>query len=127
MMNLAMQSVRKSGRQTNAALFLEAWKRSVQLIGIECFGDGTEKCFETAQCIWDLRPNIALISQEIFSFDIEDRKFMIFFVSMYDQHAATNLLNKCSLSLEDITIKLNNKYQDAVQDLFDHWTDAGWW
>lgn len=110
-----------------AFLFLEAWKRSVQLIGIKYFGDGTEQGFQNAQCIWDLRPNIPLINQKIASLDIEERKFLIFFVSMYDEHAAGNLLLECSLSLEDITVNLIDKYQDAVQDLFNNWTDAGWW
>lgn len=75
-----------------ALLFLETWKRSVQLIGIRYFGDGTEQGLHDAQCIWDLRPNIPLINQEIFSLDIEERKFLTFFVSMYDEHAAGNLI-----------------------------------
>ena len=47
--------------------------------------------------------------------------------NMYDQHAANNLLMKCVLNFEDITTNLVGKYQDAVQDLFDHYTEFGWW
>ena len=88
--------------QNNLAIeFLESWKRSVRLIGMEYFGDGTEEGFEMAECIYDLRPNIPLINQKIFSLDIEDRKFMIFFVNMNRPRNSGDKLSQERNSNED--------------------------
>lgn len=112
--------------KSTGVLFLEAWKRSVRLIGIAYFGDGTDADFEAAESVAQLKPNIALIKQKIFSLNIEDRKFMVFLVSLYDKRAAINLMIECSLTLDDIHVKLSEKYQSAALDLFANYTESGW-
>ncbi len=46
------------------AAFLEAWKRGIQIAGVEWFGDGTHAGLQQARSKWELRPNLPRVSSE---------------------------------------------------------------
>lgn len=47
------------------AAFFHAWKRGVEIAGVEWFGNGTREGFLNATSKWDLRPNLLLLNDAL--------------------------------------------------------------
>jgi hypothetical protein len=74
--------------------FFQAWKRGVELVGPELFGDGTPQGLDAAVCKWDLRPNLADINQAIGPLSSGEKVFLAAMTSFYNAEKGGTLLKR---------------------------------
>ena len=79
------------------ALFFDAWKQAVHLAGPHLFGGGTATAIATASNIWDLCPNVPLITTAIGVMSSGERVFLVALVSFYNAHDGGKLLKRIGI------------------------------
>jgi len=116
------EEIRKNTMQ-DENLFFDAWKRGVKLIGEELFYPGTP---ETAESIWDLKPNCKLIEECFDQLSRSERAFLANLVSFYDDETGAMLAKKVGYpaSFNGLTMTLTYDYRQVLIDLMNNYT--GW-
>ncbi len=74
--------------------FFRAWKRGVEIAGVEWFGDGTREGFLNAASKWDLRPNLLLLNDALGVLSGGQRLFLSAMVSFYNNHEGAAMLKR---------------------------------
>ncbi|HCF5435859.1 MULTISPECIES: hypothetical protein [Pseudomonas] len=77
------------------AAFLEAWKRGVQIAGVEWFGDGTREGLQNARSKWELRPNVLRLNDALGVLSSGQRMFLSAMVSFYNASEGGAMLKRC--------------------------------
>lgn len=77
------------------AAFLEAWKRGVQIAGVEWFGDGTLEGLQNAKTKWELRPNVLRLNDALGVLSSGQRMFLSAMVSFYNASEGGAMLKRC--------------------------------
>lgn len=75
--------------------FLEAWKRGVQIAGVEWFGDGTHEGLQNAKSKWELRPNVLRLNDALGVLSSGQRMFLSAMVSFYNASEGGAMLKRC--------------------------------
>lgn len=76
------------------AAFFDAWKRGVEIAGVEWFGNGTREGFLNASSKWDLRPNLLLLNDALGVLSGGQRLFLSAMVSFYNAHEGAAMLKR---------------------------------
>ena len=93
----AAQELYLARQQTASAetAFFEAWKRGVELAGVQWFGDGSREALQRATEKWDLCPKVTYINKTINVLSSGERLFLAALVSFYNSHDGGKLLKRC--------------------------------
>lgn len=75
--------------------FLGAWKRGVQIAGVEWFGDGTHEGLQNAKSKWELRPNVLRLNDALGVLSSGQRMFLSATVSFYNASEGGAMLKRC--------------------------------
>lgn len=103
-----------------AVAFFFAWKRGVEIAGSRYFGDGSQEGFQKANCRWDLRPNIRVISKNFEVLTEQERVFLAALVSFFDTNEGSSLLKQSGIQgLSDLGL-LNIEQRDVIAGLIMH-------
>jgi hypothetical protein len=103
-----------------AVAFFFAWKKGVELAGTRFFGDGSQEGFTNANCRWDLRPNIRVISCSFEVLSGQERMFLAALVSFFNTGEGNNLLKQSGMKgLSDLGL-LNVEQRDVLAGLIMH-------
>lgn len=76
------------------AAFFHAWKRGVEIAGVEWFGNGTREGFLNATSKWDLRPNLLLLNDALGVLSGGQRLFLSAMVSFYNAREGAAMLKR---------------------------------
>jgi len=76
------------------AAFFRAWKSGVSLAGVRFFGAGTKTHLDRAGDVWDLCPNLELISDAIGALSGGEKVFLAALVSFYNAEDGGRLLQR---------------------------------
>lgn len=79
---------------TAPAAFFRAWKSGASLAGARFFGAGTTSTLDVAVDVWDLRPNLQLISDSISVMSAGEKVFLAALVSFYNSQDGGRLLQR---------------------------------
>jgi len=94
--NVLEQINREQAHFSSAApLFFHAWKRGVEIAGPQWFGDGSREGLNRASSIWDLRPNLPMISEALDVLSRGERLFLVVMAGFYNAHDSAPLLKRC--------------------------------
>lgn len=74
--------------------FFYAWKRGVELVGPDLFGNGSREGLDLAVDKWDLCPNVALIRKAIGVMSSGEKVFLAAMVSFYNANDGGALLKR---------------------------------
>jgi len=74
--------------------FFSAWKRGAALAGPRLFGQPTHSDLEKAVSVWELRPDLQLISDSISPMTRNERSFLAAMVSIYNSQDGGRLLQR---------------------------------
>jgi hypothetical protein len=106
------------------AAFLEAWKRGIQIAGVEWFGDGTHEGLRQAKSKWELRPNVLRLNDVLGVLSSGQRMFLSAMVSFYNADEGGALLKRCQFEgLADLG-GLDLERRKVIADLLLHY--HGW-
>lgn len=106
------------------AAFLEAWKRGIQIAGVEWFGDGTREGLQQAKSKWELRPNVQRLNDALGVLSGGQRMFLSAMVSFYNASEGGALLKRCQFEgLADLG-GLDLERRKVIADLLLHY--HGW-
>ena len=106
------------------AAFLEAWKRGIQIAGVEWFGDGTHAGLQQAKSKWELRPNVPRLNDTLGVLSSGQRMFLSAMVSFYNADEGGALLKRCQFEgLADLG-GLDLERRKVIADLLLHY--HGW-
>lgn len=106
------------------AAFLEAWKRGIQIAGIEWFGDGTHERMQQAETKWELRPNVLRLNDALGVLSGGQRMFLSAMVSFYNSRDGGAMLKRCQFEgLADLG-GLDLERRKVIADLVLHYD--GW-
>ncbi|HDR2971913.1 TPA: hypothetical protein QCK67_005010, partial [Pseudomonas aeruginosa] len=75
--------------------FFQAWKRGVQIVGPEWFGDGTQDTLRRATGIEDLRPNMLALNDALRVMSGSQLMFLSAMVSVYNAAEGAAMLHRC--------------------------------
>ncbi|CAK1327626.1 Uncharacterised protein [Burkholderia pseudomallei] len=113
-----------SHEKTTTHDFFQAWKRGVELAGVELFGRGTREVFDLAQTKWELCPNLLLITDAIGPMSSGERVFLAALVSFYDAREGGVLLRRVGVEgLADLG-RLDRQRREVLAELILHY--SGW-
>lgn len=76
------------------AAFFQAWKRGVEIAGVEWFGNGTREGLRSAASKWDLRPNMLLLNDALGVLSGGQRLFLSAMVSFYNSREGAAMLKR---------------------------------
>jgi hypothetical protein len=79
------------------AAFFRAWKSGVSLAGVRFFGAGTKIHLDRAVDVWDLCPNLELITDAIGVMSGGEKVFLAALVSFYNAEDGGRLLRRVSV------------------------------
>lgn len=106
------------------AVFLHAWKRGIQIAGVEWFGDGTHAGLQHATSKWALRPNVQRLNDALGVLSSGQRMFLSAMVSFYNADAGGAMLKRCQFEgLADLG-GLDLERRKVIADLLLHY--HGW-
>ncbi|MFU4587720.1 hypothetical protein ACM72B_30275 [Pseudomonas aeruginosa] len=106
------------------AAFLEAWKRGIQIAGVEWFGDGTHEGMRQAETKWELRPNVLRLNDALGVLSGGQRMFLSAMVSFYNAQEGGAMLKRCQFEgLADLG-GLDLERRKVIADLVLHYD--GW-
>lgn len=84
----------KAHFSTAPAAFFRAWKSGASLAGARFFGAGTKTDLDLAVDVWNLRPNLQLISDSISVMSAGEKVFLAALVSFYNSDDGGRLLQR---------------------------------
>lgn len=106
------------------AAFLEAWKRGIQIAGVEWFGDSTHEGMQQAKTKWELRPNVLRLNDALGVLSGGQRMFLSAMVSFYNASEGGAMLKRCQFEgLADLG-GLDLERRKVIADLVLHYD--GW-
>jgi hypothetical protein len=104
--------------------FFHAWKRGVELVGPELFGNGSQECLDLTVCKWDLCPNLEAIIDAIGVMSSGEKVFLAAMVSFYNAEEGGALLRRIGVyGLADLA-GLDLERRKIIADLILNY--SGW-
>lgn len=105
------------------AAFLHAWKRGVEIAGVEWFGNGVRMSLLNAKSTSDLQPNMLAVSDALNALSPGERRFLSVMVSFYNAREGGAMLKRCNFEgLADLG-RFDLPRRKVIADLILHYVD----
>ncbi|TBU88451.1 hypothetical protein [Phytopseudomonas dryadis] len=104
--------------------FFQAWKRGVELVGPEWFGDGTRDGLRHAASAGDLLPDMLALNDALSVLSRSQGLFLSAMVSVYNAREGAAMLRRCGFEglsdLGDLDLERRQVIADLVLN-YSHW------